>query len=154
MKTLTLYRPFIENALSDFDRYMENVFGDSPSLPSDRIFNHAPACDVRETENSYIIEAELPGYDEKEIHVHVDGGALTIESGQEEVRDVNEKKEKKDGGNYLIRERRARSFSRSFKLPDNADPDKVSASFRNGILSLEIKKRAEARKRLIQINGS
>jgi HSP20 family protein len=155
MKTMTLYRPLtLENALSDFDRYMENFFGDSPLSPSDRIFNHLPACDVRETENAYIIEAELPGCDEKEIQVHLDNGALTIESRKDELRDVNGEKEKKDGGNYLIRERRSRSFTRSFKLPENADPEGIGASFRNGILSLEIKKRAEARKRLIQINGN
>ncbi|MDR1617705.1 MAG: Hsp20/alpha crystallin family protein [Treponema sp.] len=153
MKTLTLYRPFIENALNDFDRYMENFMEDAPLSPSDRIFNHMPACDVREAENAYIIEAELPGYDEKEIQVHLDNGALTIESRKEEMRDVNEKKDKKDGGNYLVRERRSKSFSRSFRLPENADPENIGASFKNGILSLEIKKRAESRKRLIQING-
>ncbi|MDR1899884.1 MAG: Hsp20/alpha crystallin family protein, partial [Treponema sp.] len=143
-----------ENALSDFDRYMESFFGDSPLSPSDRIFNHLPACDVQENEHAYLIEAELPGCDEKEIQVHVDGGALTIESKKDEIRDVNEKKEKKGGGNYLIQERRSRSFTRSFKLPENADPEGISASFKNGILSLEIKKRAEAQKRLIQINGN
>jgi HSP20 family protein len=154
MKTLTLYRPFIENALSDFDRYMENIFGDSSPNPPDRVFDHSPACDVREAENAYIIEVELPGYDEKEIQVHLDNGAVTVESRKEELRDVNEKKDKKDGGNYLIRERRSKSFSRSFRLPENADPDGVSAVFKNGILSLEIKKRAESRKRLIQIKGN
>jgi HSP20 family protein len=154
MKTLTLYRPFIENALRDFDRYMETFFGDSPLSPSDRVFNHVPACDVREAENAYIIEAELPGYDEKEIQVHVENGALTIESQKEELRDVNEKKDKKDGGNYLIRERRSKAFSRSFRLPENADPESVSAAFKNGILCLEVKKRAEAKKRLIQIKSN
>jgi HSP20 family protein len=151
---MTLYRPLtLESALSDFNRYMENFLGDSPLSP-DGNFNHLPACDVRETENAYFIEAELPGYDEKEIQVHLDNGALTIESRQDELRDVNEKKEKKDGGSYLIQERRSKSFTRSFKLPDNADPEGVSATFKNGILILEIKKRAESKKRLIQIKGN
>jgi HSP20 family protein len=146
MKAVTMYRPYsIGNALSDFDRYLESFFGDSVLAPASRIFNHLPAVDVRETENAYLLEAELPGYDEKNIQVHVDGGNLTIETKQDE--------EKEDKDAFLIRERRSSAFSRSFKLPENADGEQVSAGFKNGILSLEIKKRAEAQKRLIRINA-
>jgi HSP20 family protein len=143
-----MYRPYpIENALSDFDRYMGSFFGDSVLAPADRIFNHLPAVDVQEQEASYLLEAELPGYDEKNIQVHVDGGNLTIESKQEKDNEA------KDGA-FLIRERRTSAFSRSFKLPETADPEQVSASFKNGVLSLEIKKRTEAQKRLIRINAA
>jgi HSP20 family protein len=146
-----MYRPFtIGNALSDFDRYLESFFGDSMLAPADRIFNHLPAVDVREKEDAYLLEAELPGYEEKDIQVHVDGNNLTIESKREEEKEKENGKNK--GGAYLIRERRTSSFSRSFKLPENADSSQVSASFKNGILSMEIKKRSEAQKRLIQIN--
>ncbi|GHV87099.1 hypothetical protein AGMMS50255_3950 [Spirochaetia bacterium] len=159
MKTVTLYRPFnIENALKDFDRYLETFFGDSPLAPADRIFNHLPAVDVREKEDAYLLEADLPGYDEKSIQVHVDGGTLTIESQQESSeeagqRDASPENTEKGKDLFLIRERRTSSFSRSFKLPENADSNAVSASFKNGILSLEIKKRSEAQKRMIQINA-
>jgi HSP20 family molecular chaperone IbpA len=153
MKALTMYRPFtIESALNDFDRYLESFFGDSPLSPADRIFNHLPVVDVREKEDAYLLEAELPGYDEKNIQVHVDGGNLTIESKAEDAPlDVSPGKGKDA---YLIRERRTSSFSRSFKLPENADSGTVNASFKNGILSLEIKMRAEAQKRVIQINAN
>jgi HSP20 family protein len=147
MKAVTLYRPAVlENALSGFDRYMDSFFGDNFLSPSDRIFNHIPAVDVRETEKSYVLEAELPGYDEKEIEVRLDNSTLTIESKKDE--------EKKDGKNenYMIRERRVSSFTRSFKLPENADSEGISASFKNGVLSLEINKRAEAQKKVIQIS--
>jgi HSP20 family protein len=150
MKTVTMYRPnTIHNALSDFDRYFESFFGDSPLAPASRIFNHLPAVDVRETEKSYILDMELPGCDEENIEVHVDGGSLSIESKQEEA-----KEDKKNEGAYILRERRLNSFSRSFKLPENADPDSISAVFKNGILHLEIKKRAESQKRIIQIEKS
>jgi len=149
MKAVTLYRPrILENALSDFDRYMDSFFGDNFLAPSDRIFNRLPSVDVRDTEKSYVLEAELPGFDEKDIEVHVDNNTLTIESKKEE-----ETKEE-NGQNYLIRERRVSSFSRSFKLPENADAEGITASFKNGILSLEINKKAEAQKRLIQISKS
>jgi HSP20 family protein len=153
-----MYRPYsIGNALSDFDRYLESFFGDSILAPADRIFNHLPAVDVRETENAYLLEAELPGYDEKNIQVHLDNGNLTIESRQDEEKERGEKDaDAKNGAKnaFLIRERRTNAFSRSFKLPENADPEQVSASFKNGILSMEIKKRTESQKRLIRINAA
>jgi len=158
MKTMTMYRPStIQNALSDFDRYFESFFGDSFLAPAARILNHMPAVDVRETENAYVLEMELPGYDEKNIEIHVDGSSLSIASKQDELRDVNEKgssgnqDREENQGTYILRERRINSFSRSFKLPENADPEAVSAVFKNGILGLEIKKKAEAQKRSIQI---
>jgi HSP20 family protein len=148
MKAVTVYRPnAIENALSDFDRYFDTFLGNSILSPADRIFSRLPAVDVRETEDAYVLEVDLPGYNEKDVEVHLDGNTLTIESKKEE-----EKKEEKKNGTYMIRERRSASFSRSFKLPENADPDGVSAAFTNGVLSLEIKKRAEAQKRVIQIS--
>ncbi|MDR1373431.1 MAG: Hsp20/alpha crystallin family protein [Treponema sp.] len=143
MNTLALYRPItIEKALDDFDRYMESFFGESPLTPARNTIR--PAVDVRETDGAYVLEAELPGYDEKAIEIHVDGGVLTIASKKEEQ---SEKKEEQ----FIIRERRSASFSRSFKLPENADPDTISAQFSDGLLNLEIKKRAETKKRLIAI---
>ena len=149
MKAVTLYRPgVLQNALSDFDRYLGSFFGDNFLSPSERIFNRLPSVDVRETEKAYVLEAELPGFDEKDIEIRVDGSNLTIASKKEATgeSDVNAE------GNYLIRERRVTSFSRSFRLPENADPGSITASFRNGVLFMEINKRAEAQSRMIQIS--
>jgi HSP20 family protein len=144
MKTLTMYRPAtIQNALSDFDRYFESFFGDSMRQ------NYLPSVDIQETEKAYVLEMDLPGYDEKNIEVHVDGSSLTIASKQEEMKNANDEK-----GTYILKERRLSSFTRSFKLPENADSASVSAAFKNGILTLEINKRAEAQKRTIQINAA
>jgi len=149
MKTLSIYRPnTIQNALCDFDRYIESFFEDSFLTPASRILNQMPAMDIQETENAYLLAMDLPGYDEKNIDVHVDGTSLTIASKQEE-----EKSEEKQG-TYVLRERKVNSFTRSFKLPENADSEAVNASFKNGVLNLEIKKRAEAQKRTIQINAA
>ena len=149
MKAVTLYRPSVlENALSDFDRYLDSFFGNNFLSPADRIFNRLPSVDVRETEKGYVIEAELPGHEEKDIEIRLDGNNLTIESKKVDVKE----EEKTGAGNYLIRERRASSFSRSFKLPENASSEGISASFRNGILSLEIQKKAEAQARVIEIS--
>ena len=147
MKTLTMYHPNIQNALSDFDRYFGTFF-DVPT----KTFKREPAVDVQETENSYVFDIELPGFDEKSIEVHVDGANLTIASKKEETKE--EQKVEENGSKYLIKERRLSSFSRSFKLPENADPESVSAAFKNGVLNLQIKKRPEAQKRTIQINAA
>ncbi|MCL2070488.1 MAG: Hsp20/alpha crystallin family protein [Treponema sp.] len=159
MKTLALYRPsltqsLLDNTLGGFDRYLDSFFGNNFLSPSERIFNRLPLVDVRETEKAYILEAEMPGYDEKDIEIKLDGKNLSIESKK-----IEEKKEEDSGdskGNhsqsYLLRERRVSSFSRGFRLPENADPDGISASFKNGILSLEICKKAEAQAKLIEIS--
>jgi HSP20 family protein len=150
MKAVSLYRPVsIEKAMNDFNHYLESFF-DSPLSPLDEDRRMIPSVDVRETDAGYLLEAELPGFDEKDIQVHVDGGNLTIESVKAEE---TKKEEDKKDGNYLIRERRRMSFSRSFRLPENADTEKVAAVFKNGVLSLEIKKRAESQKRLIKIDA-
>ncbi|MCL2720702.1 MAG: Hsp20/alpha crystallin family protein [Treponema sp.] len=151
MKTLSLYHPnTIQTVLSDLDRYIESFFGDSSVLTT-RMTNQIPAVDIQENEHCYVLDMELPGLDEKNIDVHVDGANLTIASKQETL---EEKKGEEKQNAYLIKERKANVFSRSFKLPENADPQEVSAAFKNGVLSLQIKKRAEAQKRIIQINAA
>jgi HSP20 family protein len=153
MKTVSLYRPrVLENALSDFDRYMESFFGDNFINPSDKIFSRVPAVDVRENEKGYILEADLPGFDEKDIEIRLDGNNLIISSRKAEEKNGENADKGGQEGNYLIRERSYTSFSRSFRLPENANPEAISASFKNGILSLEIGKRAEAQQRVIQIS--
>jgi HSP20 family protein len=151
MKNLITYYPnTIQNVIGDFDRYFESFFGDSILAPAARLINKIPAVDIHETENTYVLDMELPGYDEKNIDIHVDGSNLTIASRQEE------KQEKKDEetGKYIMSEIRRNSFSRSFKLPENADPEGVNATFKNGVLSLNIKKRTETQKKTIQINAA
>ncbi|MDR0785876.1 MAG: Hsp20/alpha crystallin family protein [Treponema sp.] len=148
MKTVALYRP---NFMDEFDHYMESFFGNMPIKSAASLLSRGldfPAVDLRETDATYLLDAELPGYDEKNIEVHVDGARLTIESKQAKAETTE-----KDESNYIIHERRQRSFSRIFQLPDNADPNAVSATFKNGVLSLEIKKQTESQKRVIQING-
>jgi HSP20 family protein len=152
MKTLSMYRPnSIQATLNDLDRYLESFFGNSILEPATRVLDHVPAVDVKETEDSYVLEMELAGYDDKNIEIHIDGGNLTISSKYEEAKE--DKKNAREG-NYILRERRMASFSRSFRMPENADPEDIKASFKNGILTLDIKKRLESRKRTIQISQS
>ena len=155
MKAITMYRPnTLQNVLNDFDRYFESFFGDSILAPAGRILNQLPAVDIRETGKSFVLEMELPGYDEKNISVSIDGSNLSITSRQEETKEAKKDKAEEAEGTWLLRERKLSTFSRSFKLPDNANPEAVSASFKNGILCMEIGKRAETQTRTIQINAA
>jgi len=161
MKTITLYRPStVQSTLNDFDRYVESFFGDSVISPASKVFSRMPAVDIRETEKAYILDMELPGYNEKDIEIHVDGSSLSIAAKQEEAGEKKEENKDSAGDRdsaenretWILRERRISSVNRSFKLPQNANPEEVTAVFKNGILTLEVKKRAEAQKRAIQIN--
>lgn len=98
-----------------------------------------PAVDVSETDKAYEINADLPGMDEKNVEVKVANGILTIKG---EKRDEKEEKQK----DYYMRERSFGSFERSFQVPDNVDGEKIEASFKKGVLSVTLPKKAEAQK--------
>ncbi len=150
MKSVTLYRPVsIEKAMSDFDRYMESFFGDSLLAPASKHL-HLPAMDIEENDESYSVNIELPGLEEKNIEVHANGKEITVESKQEES--TEEKVEEKKG-RFILKERRQSRFSRTFSLPENADYESISAKFKNGVLTLDVKKRPESKKRTIQIES-
>lgn len=131
-RTLTLF--------NDFDRWFDSIFsGDAVSRNV-----RTPAVDVREEKDRYVLEAELPGLTEKDIEVKIDDNLLTISAGTE-----SEKEEKKN--NYLFRERYNSVFSRSFVLPKDVDVEKVEAVFKNGILSLELRKNETALPKTIEV---
>lgn len=92
-----------------------------------------PAMELASTENGYDLSVELPGLEEKDIDIEVADGVLTV-SG--EKREESEKKER----GYLVSERRYGSFRRQLTLPADVDPETIAATFRNGVLTLSMKK--------------
>jgi HSP20 family molecular chaperone IbpA len=147
MKTLSLYRPFdAERPLFDMERFVDSFLNTAHPHALGRNVGRYPAVDVLETDDAYVLEAELPGFEEKDVEVNVDNNVLSIES-----RFVDGAEDKGGEKQFIIRERSTAQFSRSFKLPENADTEAVEAVFKNGLLRMEIKKRAEAKKRVIQI---
>lgn len=110
--------------------------------PFERFFTgapSAPAVEVSEKEKEFVIAAELPGLDEKNVDVKFSNGVLTI-SG--EKKDEREQKEK----DYYFSERRYGSFRRSFRVPENVDTDKIEAAFDKGVLTIRLPKTAESQK--------
>lgn len=96
----------------------------------------APEIDVHENEKELIIEAELPGIDEKDISLTVQGNMLTLR-GEKKA----EMKEDKD--NYHLMERHYGSFQRTLRLPETVDEDKAEAKFEKGVLKITLPKRPE-----------
>jgi HSP20 family protein len=108
-----------------------------------------PELDVRENTNSIVIEAELPGVDEKDVSVTVANGLLTIKG---EKKDQHEEKDE----THYFSERSFGAFERSLRLPDTIDETKVAATFEKGVLKITAAKKPEAVKaeRKIEIRKS
>lgn len=104
----------------------------------------APRVDIREEAKRFVIEADIPGVDPKDIDVNMDKGVLSI-------RGERKTEYKQDDNRYTRVERAHGVFHRRFALPDSADPDGVRASGRNGVLEIVIPKRPETTPRKISI---
>lgn len=131
---------------SALDRVFEDFFEGS-LLPVRREgdgLRYLPAIDLRETDDALIVEAELPGLNQKDITVQVVGDVLTIRG---ERKRESEQKSK----NYLRREMSYGIFERRIPLPAEIDPDRVEASTTNGILQVSLPKVAGAKAKTVPV---
>jgi|SRR5579859_2659365 len=130
---------------SDFDQLFDTVLESFPAAPAP--FGASvggPSADVLETENAYRVQIDLPGVEQKDIEVKIDGGILTVKA--ERKPDGEEKSE-----SYLRSERSYGVLTRSFSLPEEVDASKVEAKHLNGVLTLTLPKREEAKPRTINV---
>ena len=104
----------------------------------------APAFEVKETTDAFVLRADVPGVEEKDLDIAVHNGVLSV-SGSRSA------EERKEGESYAIFERQYGSFSRSFALPDLADGERIDAKLENGVLTLTVGKKAAAKPRKIEI---
>lgn len=140
---------------SEMDHLFDNFsFGRFPSFPkltasAEGNGTISPNIDVRENDKEIVIEAELPGLEEKDVSVTLHDGLLTVK-GEKKF----EKKEDKD--NYHMVERRYGSFTRSMRLPDTADEENVDARIDKGVLTVTVAKKpgTESKERTIKIASS
>ena len=142
---MQVWNPFqeFENLL---ERYNQGGRRLSRGSESDMTFaDWAPSVDIEEAEDKYVIKADLPGVDKKDIDVKLENGVLSIR-GEKNV----EKESGKDTRHHR-RERFHGTFARSFTLPEAVQADGVDASYRDGVLTLHIPKKEEAKPRSIDI---
>lgn len=100
-----------------------------------------PLTDIYETEDSYVIKAEMPGVSKENVDITLDGGVLTIKGN------IGEESK----GDLRRREFTPCNFGRSFSLGEDADSDRIEAAMNNGVLTLTVSKKAELKPKKIEI---
>ncbi len=121
----------LSELMEDFDK---NIFyrnkGESKGM--------VPSANIRETENSFVLDLAVPGLNKEDFKINLDSNVLTVSS---DVREENEEANEK----YTRREFYYNSFCRSFTLPKTIDLDNIKADYKEGILSVNLPKREEAK---------
>ena len=145
--TLVKWEPF-RNAASLQDR-INRMFDDTFSRMDTNLGDSAigawkPAVDIYETEEAIVIEAELPGMKKDDVNVEVNDNVLSIKGERSQ--------ESEDRGeNYYRRERVSGKFYRAFNLPMEVNIEKITAKFKDGILTLEVPKPEEKKPKKINV---
>ena len=140
------------NELTLFDSLFNGEMNSLLNMPVYPRTVFLPKVDVKEDSEAYTMEMDLPGRSEKDVDIELDNNTLTISSKQEEKNEMEET-EKEENGRWLIRERRVSSFKRSFTLPEDVNLEALNASFKNGILTVKLPRRALSQPKKIAIKS-
>jgi len=126
---------------------INRVFGDVAARTGEEsnLTPWAPAVDIYETEHELVVKADLPDMDPQDLDIRVENNILTIRGERKFENKINEE-------NYLRVERAYGSFSRSFSLANSVKSDAIKADYQNGVLTLSIPKREEAKPKQIKVN--
>ena len=147
MTVLTRWEPFREFSTmqSRINRLLRESY--SPEGPEEALTttSFAPPVDIYEDEHDITLKIDVPGIDEKDIDVRIEGNTLTVH-GERKI----EKEEKEE--NFRRVERQYGEFTRSFTLPSSVDTGQVNANYDNGVLKIALAKKAEAKPKQIQVN--
>jgi HSP20 family protein len=134
-----------------FDQRMRRLFGEGfgrflEPLPEESwsITTWTPSCDIYETDNEIVVKAELPEVKKENIYVGLENNMLTIR-GERKFEEETKKE------NYHRVERSYGEFMRSFMLPSFADPNKINAEYKDGVLRVTIAKREETKPKQVEV---
>jgi HSP20 family protein len=141
MRTLTS-SPRTNDFQDQFNRIFNDAFG--RTREESNLTTWAPAVDIHESEHELTVKADLPGIDAKDLDIRVENNILTIRGDRKFEKKVNE-------DNYLRVERAYGSFSRSFSLANTVNSDAIKADYQNGVLTLVVPKREEAKPKQIRV---
>jgi len=134
------FKPFSR----DFDKFI-NEFGVGPQQAEGlNEGTWSPKVDIYETDESYVLNAELPGLKKEDIQIDLNDNTLTLKG----ERKFEEKVEK---DNYVRVERSYGSFTRSFVLSDNVNPENIKATYKDGVLEVTLPKKEEAKPKEIKV---
>jgi HSP20 family protein len=143
------WEPFsnLLTAQRDFDRLFKEAFNPFVSEGDLSTRTWAPPVDIYENENDIVLKAELPGIEPKDVEVKVEDNTLYLKGERRFEKEVKNE-------SYHRVERSYGSFARSFSLPNSISTDKVKAEFKDGLLTLTLPKREEAKPRTVKIDVS
>lgn len=127
-----------------FDQAFNDMVGNLEGSEETARHNWMPPVDIRETEDALFLTAELPGLSKDDVEITIEDHVLSLRGERKLEKDLHKE-------NYHRIERSYGSFSRTFSLPTNVRTDEVNASFRDGVLHVEIPKAEEAKPRKITI---
>jgi HSP20 family protein len=135
----------MQNRINHMNRLFRESY--SPEAPEEALTttNFAPPVDIYEDEHNITLKIDVPGLDEKDIDVRIEGNTLSVH-GERQI----EKEEKEE--NFRRVERQYGEFTRSFTLPSSVDTGQVNANYDNGVLKIALAKKAEAKPKQIQVN--
>jgi HSP20 family protein len=147
MRTLSRWEPF--RGVGSLQEQINRVFDDVVGRTTDEsaMSTWVPAVDIYETEHELVVKADLPDVDPKDLDIRVENNLLTIHGERKFEKKVSEE-------NYLRVERSYGTFSRSFSLSNSVNPEAIKADYQNGVLTLSIPKREEAKPKQIKVNVS
>ena len=142
---ITRWQPFRElNSLQErMNRLFEDFLGERNQLEGSAT-GWAPAVDICEDSEKVVLKADLPGIDEKDISLDVDGNRLTLKGERRMEKETQEE-------NYHRVERAYGQFVRAFTLPNTVDVENIKASFKNGVLEVSLPKKEEIKPKHISI---
>jgi HSP20 family protein len=146
---VTGWDPFREfSALQNqMNRLFQDAFGDFGSeTEAVGEGGFSPAADIFEDDNNVEFAVEIPGIEQKDLNISIEGNVLTVQ-GERKLAEHGKQQ------NFLRRELPHGRFSRSFTLPSSANPEHVNADYVNGILHIQLGKRAEAKPKRIPISS-
>jgi len=142
IKPIDEFEKTIEQAFKPLQR-LKRFFEDwDLELPTESV--NFPKIDIWEDDEKYVLEAELPGFDKKDIDVNISDDVLTI-------RATRKKEEEKKDKNYYYAERSYGEFVRSVRLPAEVDKKGIKAKYNNGVLELTLPKTKEAKEKTTKI---
>jgi HSP20 family protein len=130
---------------SEMNRLFNTVF-DAPGGNGGTLRRWMPAMDLLETNDHFVLRADLPGMSEEDVKIELEDATLTV-SGERKTEHESEQE-----GFYRV-ERASGAFQRSLTLPQGVDPESVSASFDRGVLEVRIPKPEQRKPRRISIGG-
>jgi HSP20 family protein len=145
MRTLNRFEPF--RGVATLQEQINRSFNDGIERAGEdsSLTTWAPAVDIYETVRELVVKADLPEVDPKDLDIRVENNILTLRGERKFESKVSEDK-------YLRVERTYGSFSRSFSLANTVNPEAIKADYNNGVLTLTIPKREEAKPKQIKIN--